>query len=400
MSLDELRQTLRQRAQTTEQNPGDPVTRQRLTEELTRMNDALGQRIAATRQNFGSATGGAGRSTGISIPGGTTIRRTETTTARYRPGGGTLIPPAGMQTPTTSSGSVTSLPERTTRATTTASEELHSHISQMLDPNGEARRRALLAMQREEAEDTANFTATGSGGPQTAFSRQTQPTTSNNLLGGNNLIYLLQDASGMPTALLVGPPGSAAQAPAPHIRWQPGLVMPAGADFGRIPHNLRGMAPEAANGLNHQDIFNAGGFGFEDPHGRPFHRQRNRGPLNIGEMLAGVRARATHFWLAVRLAVFVVLFTGSGGWRRMLYLGSIAVLIFSMLPSFVYFLARFMLTVRSSQSGKPVSSMNSSAPSQKPSTPLLQMPVSSLLPALPLPPPRITPTNPSSQTNP
>lgn len=41
-----------------------------------------------------------------------------------------------------------------------------------------------------------------------------------------------------------------------------------------------------------------------------------------------VRDRAAHLWLALKLVVFVVLFTGNGGWRRMLSLGLIAAAIF------------------------------------------------------------------------
>jgi len=47
--------------------------------------------------------------------------------------------------------------------------------------------------------------------------------------------------------------------------------------------------------------------------------------INIPRLM---RDRAGHLWLALKLAVFVVLFTGNGGWQRMLSLGFIAVLIF------------------------------------------------------------------------
>lgn len=294
------------------------------------MNDALGHRIAAARQNFNTTTGGLGRTTGLSIPApesGTTTRRTDASTTRFGPDG--IQTPPGMPAPVASgSGSVAS---QSDGARSTESQELREQIEQMLNLEGDARRRALQAVQRSQAGRLANLAVRS----PTVLNQPTQPATYNNLLGGNNLIYLLQDASGVPTALLVGPPGSAPQAPAPappvDMRWQPGgFAMPLGADFGRIPHDLRAMgfpAPEAPNGL-----FNAGGFGLQDPHARAAVNRRNGNPMNIGEVLAGIRARAGHFWLAVRLAVFVLLFTGGGGWRRMLYLGSIAVLIFSVLP--------------------------------------------------------------------
>lgn len=328
MSVEELRQTLRQRAQSAEQQQSNLIARQRLSEDLARMNEALGHRIAAARQNFNTTTGGLGRSTGVSIPAagsGAATRHTDASTARFGSDEMQTRTPAPI-----ASGSE-SVASPSDGARRTESQELREQIEQMLNLEGDARRRALQAVQRSQAERLANLAARS----PTALTQPAQQATHNNLLGGNNLIYLLQDASGMPTALLVGPPGSAPQAPAPappvDMRWQPGgFAMPLGADFGRIPHDLRGMgfpAPEAANGL-----FNAGGFGFQDPHARAAVNRRNGNPINIGEVLAGIRARAGHFWLAVRLAVFVLLFTGSGGWRRMLYLGSIAVLIFSMLP--------------------------------------------------------------------
>lgn len=364
------------------------------------MNEALGHRIAVARQNFNNTTEGSGRSTGIPIPaqGSGITRPTDTPTARYKPGG-ISTPASGVPTLVVGgSGSVASSSEGVTRVATSESER----IGQMPNLEGEARRRALLAMQ------TTNSTAPGSSNPPTAFNQPAQQPTTNNLLGGNNLIYLLQDASGTPTALLVGPPGSAAQAPARppvDMRWQPGgFAMPLGPDFGRIPHDFRAMGfpvPEVANGLNHHDIFNAGGFGFQDPHARAAVNRRNGNPMNIGQVLAGIRARAGHFWLAVRLAVFVLLFTGSGGWRRMLYLGSIAVLIFSMLLLFLLFTVELHAnnTLLLLQSGKLVSLMNFSAPSQKSSTPLLPTLVSFHCPT-PLLPRVPTPTSTSFLTNP
>lgn len=348
MSLDELRQTLRQRAQATEQEQSSPAAQQRLTEDLARMNEVLGQRITAARQSVNSHFDRTARSTGISIPGlGPTTpnstRRTETTTTtttvRYG-SGGIPIPSTGIPTPVPSgSGTVASPSGGLARPPTS------QRMDQFLNSQDEARRRALLAMQQEEAEqppETANPTPTGPAqDPLAAFYLPTPaaPPSGNNLLGGNNLVYLLQDASGMPTALLVGPPGSAPPPapvlPGPGIGFVAGgFGMPANGDFAGIPADLRALGWPVADNLNFgahaNNIFQNGNFQFQDPHARAgVNRNRNR-PINIGEVLAGVRARATHFWLAVRLAVFVVLFTGSGGWRRMLYLGSIAVLIFSM----------------------------------------------------------------------
>ncbi|KAG0637425.1 hypothetical protein HOY80DRAFT_270016 [Tuber brumale] len=157
-------------------------------------------------------------------------------------------------------------------------------------------------------------------------------------------VYLLQDVSGRPRALLLGPPRSTNPTLAEVIN---GLRGPLGPPGVGIP-NLRGPGlpplPDLANlgaigGIAGNNLLGAG-LGLGDHfggahahhrvgfHGAVLERPRRVGRLNLPDLIRGVRARASHFWLAIRLAVFVVLFTGSGGWRRMLYLGAIAVAIF------------------------------------------------------------------------
>ncbi|KAG0125467.1 hypothetical protein HOY82DRAFT_142085 [Tuber indicum] len=155
-------------------------------------------------------------------------------------------------------------------------------------------------------------------------------------------VYLLQDVSGRPRALLLGPPRSTN--PTLAINGLRGHLGPPGAG---VP-NLRGLGlpplPDLANlgaigGIAGNNLLGAG-LGLGDHfggahahhrvgfHGAVLERPRRAGRLNLPDLIRGVRARASHFWLAIRLTVFVILFTGSGGWRRMLYLGAIAVAIF------------------------------------------------------------------------
>lgn len=330
MSLDELRQALHQRTQDTQQRQQDFIAaRQRMNEGLSRAaNQVLDQRIATARQTMNSALGASGRSTGISIPGtGASGSGSSTPTLRYGPGG-IPVPSTGVPTPLAGESGTSRSSEEFTRSVT--SEE----VGRTPEAEDETRRRALLELQQEEVNQpptTASFTST----PTNFYTPQ--PLTGSSLLGGNNLIYMLQDASGVPTALLVGPPGSAGYqfpAPAPiplpvNFPWvAEGLADLPPANLG-VPH---WPIPDNVNHGAHGNIFRnpalGQGFGFQNHHQAHARNHGGRRQITFGDVLAGVRARATHFWLAARLAVFVILFTGSGGWRRMLYLGSIAVLIF------------------------------------------------------------------------
>ncbi|RPB13157.1 hypothetical protein P167DRAFT_564672 [Morchella conica CCBAS932] len=332
MGIDELRQALHQRTLDARQQQRDfDAARQRLNESLSRANQVLGQRIVTARQATGSALGASGQSTGISIPGtGTSGSGSSTPTLRYGPGG---IPVPSTGVPTPLSGENGNASRSSGGLTRSATSEQMNHT---LEAEDETRRRALLELQEEEINllpTTASF-ATGSNLLED-FYASPQPPIGRNFLGGNNLVYMLQDASGVPTALLVGPPGSAGYpAPPPpfpafNINWGAGGL----ADL--PPVDLRAPRWPIPDNINHgvhgNNVFQnpalGQGFGFQNHH-QAHARNHGRRPITFADVLAGIRARATHFWLAARLAVFVILFTGSGGWRRMLYLGSIAVLIF------------------------------------------------------------------------
>jgi len=172
------------------------------------------------------------------------------------------------------------------------------------------------------------------------------PTNNPHPITRTSPVYLLQDASGRPRALLLGPPRSANPTLAEIINGlrgplepPPGFGIPDLRGLGLPPPldpvNLGAMGGIAGNnllgaGLGLGDHFGGAhahhGVGF---HGAVLERPRRAGRLNLPDLIRGIRAHASHFWLAIRLAVFVILFTGSGGWRRMFYLGSIAVAIFS-----------------------------------------------------------------------
>lgn len=173
-----------------------------------------------------------------------------------------------------------------------------------------------------------------------------------NVITENNLIYLLQDTSGRPRALLVGPPGSVVfgglASSMDDIRRRAGLPPdgPMGLNFPDLRELGLPLVPNAA-AIGGNGLFPALGDHFGGA--RHYHQNHHRAGLqgagvlerpriqvvrqiNLREIAQGIVARASHLWLALRLTVFVVLFAGGGGWRRTLYLGSIAVLIFSKRP--------------------------------------------------------------------
>ncbi|KAF8473446.1 hypothetical protein BDZ91DRAFT_790187 [Kalaharituber pfeilii] len=50
--------------------------------------------------------------------------------------------------------------------------------------------------------------------------------------------------------------------------------------------------------------------------------------INIGDVYRRIQDGGVHIWLAIRLIIFVVLFSGGGGWRRRATLGTLALVIF------------------------------------------------------------------------
>ncbi|KAF8439540.1 hypothetical protein BGX38DRAFT_873657 [Terfezia claveryi] len=63
-------------------------------------------------------------------------------------------------------------------------------------------------------------------------------------------------------------------------------------------------------------------------HQRAQQQQMGQVNINIRDLVRRVQGGGAHVWLAVRLVVFVVLFSGGGGWRRRIMLGLFAVVIF------------------------------------------------------------------------
>jgi len=194
---------------------------------------------------------------------------------------------------------------------------------------------------RREDTTTAAFTGLAPPEPLPVFHL---PTNNLHPITRSSPVYLLQDASGRPRALLLGPPRDANPTLAEIINGLRGPLEPPGVGNHDLlglglpppdPVNLAAMGGIAGNNLLGAGLGLGDHFGGAHAHHRVgFHgavleRPRRAGLPNFPDLIRGVRAHASHFWLAIRLAVFVVLFTGSGGWRRMLYLGSIAVAIFS-----------------------------------------------------------------------
>ena len=50
--------------------------------------------------------------------------------------------------------------------------------------------------------------------------------------------------------------------------------------------------------------------------------------INLADILRRIQEGGTHVWLAVRLVIFVVLFSGGASWRRRVMLGALALVIF------------------------------------------------------------------------
>ena len=124
----------------------------------------------------------------------------------------------------------------------------------------------------------------------------------------SSTVYLLQDQFGRPHSLLVGPARSVHAPPSLFTRVVPDNAIPP-ARYNPAVHPIAAQPPP---------------FDLEELR-RLLHNQPRPRRLNLRHL---IRDRATHLWLALKLTVFVVLFTGNGGWHRTLCVGSIAVVIF------------------------------------------------------------------------
>lgn len=66
-------------------------------------------------------------------------------------------------------------------------------------------------------------------------------------------------------------------------------------------------------------------------HNHPQQQQQARQQvrqINMADILRRIQEGGTHVWLAVRLVIFVVLFSGGASWRRRVMLGALALVIF------------------------------------------------------------------------
>jgi hypothetical protein len=197
-----------------------------------------------------------------------------------------------------------------------------------------ARRRALQESLRELQEESMLFpTPVGVNAATTA----PQPLNfTNQAIPENSLVYLLQDQFGRPNSLLVGPPGSALRQPpgfptTAHYQMNNGVHMHHNIITQPIPQMPQAPAvPE----LGRNNPLFPGQILPQDLTTRQRELLARQNPnariqqLNLPRVAERMRERAGHLWLALKLVVFVVLFTGNGGWKRRLYLGLIAVCIF------------------------------------------------------------------------
>lgn len=174
----------------------------------------------------------------------------------------------------------------------------------------------------------------------------------------NSLVYLLKDQFGRPHSLLVGPSGSTPQSSyiyrsdfqnATHISLSNSLNPPPIPPLPEAQHVAGNYGiPTAAFATLAQ---NNGAF---PQAGRPrtaaFQQALGRQPvprvggnnINLPRMAQRVRERAGHFWLALKLTLFVVLLAGNGGWKRVIYLGSIALAIFLWQTGLINSISRYV----------------------------------------------------------
>ena len=112
----------------------------------------------------------------------------------------------------------------------------------------------------------------------------------------NSQILLLQDPSGRPHSLLVGPPAAPSSTP-PSLLTQSLLFE---RELAALQHRVAALTPVAPIA--------------------PRIAARRQIPV--------IRVRASHLWLALKLAVMVAIFSNGATWARTLYLSTIGLIIF------------------------------------------------------------------------
>lgn len=320
---------------------GHEASLERLEQQLLTQRELLGRLRVAYREAMetavpGSSSGSSSASTGVSLPvgQGTNVR------SRLAP-----APPLFPdQTPSPSANVPT--PEQA------AAQQDMGGLRRGGDPassipapprtDAAAARRGLQDSLRrlDQLEPGLSFdleplaTPTATATQSLSLTRQVIPE--------NSLVFLLQDQFGRPHSLLVGPPGSALR--------HSSVYSDRLAAFQHLGHNPNHLYNPVAPGLGLQlpprlpqmNQFPPGPQAPAPPPAAPnLVAQHDMAALRR-ELLAWnphvqlhqiniprlVRDRAAHLWLALKLVVFVLLFTGNGGWRRMLSLGLIAAAIF------------------------------------------------------------------------
>jgi hypothetical protein len=304
---------------------GGPAGVQSLSADLERFREALlatqADDLQQRRRRTAEATARdatAGTNSGASPPNTRNDNPTVRATSDY---GSNMSDSGSAASAASRPSSNLPSPEQTIRRNLEYLEALRRAQAQAPDPRTDTSARRRL----EEEERRSASGPTPIPAPPTFASQQV--TFSRHPIPPNALVFLLTDPMGNPHSLLVGPAGSALSPPPvynpgfynghqyqvvpPQTQQpqQPGMGVPPPANpqpAAAAPPNPDAIRREILAVLNQNQNAQV--------------RQ-----INIPRLF---RDRAGHLWLAIKLSVFVALFAGNGGWRRIIYLGTVACLIF------------------------------------------------------------------------
>lgn len=179
------------------------------------------------------------------------------------------------------------------------------------DPTADARRRALDDYLAEMTAADLTFAAATLPPPFTPFTTSgPSPIT----IPPHSSLYLLQDPSGRPHSLLIGPPNLSPLPTLPTISSHPQQPQPQAALAAQLELLRRELELLDAR---HNRVRG-------DPPLNLFPQQQQQVQAPLADVAARIRGGTQHFWLAMKLAIFVFFFSGQGGWGRVVYLSCMA----------------------------------------------------------------------------
>jgi hypothetical protein len=358
-----------------------PATLEQLQQMLRTQTETL-QRLRARRAQAAAQNATAGTSSSASPPN-TWNNPFNIPTARATSNFGSNMSASGSTASAAAAASRPSpnlpTPEQTIRQNLEHLEALRRAQAPVNDSRNDtsARRRVLLEDLRELEEEEARFTGTTYAQASSAeipIASQ-QITFSQHPIPPNALVFLLQDQMGRPHSLLVGPAGSALTSPPVY---NPGFQypIPNGQPYNYmnplVPSQIvtSQMQQPQQPGVGVPPANNPQPAAAAPPNIDAIRREilamnqnAQMRQINIPRLF---RDRAGHLWLAIKLSVFVLLFAGNGGWRRILYLGTVAFLIFLWQTGLLNELMRPLLDAIYPPLPQPQPAPNAAAPQPQP----------------------------------